>query len=71
MMPCPQCKGKTGVIDTSYTETKGRTRRRRCCTSCSHKFTTYEMTQMDFDEKSKQEAKRITAYTLSKTLENF
>lgn len=41
-MNCPYCEHqKTRVIDTSH-ETRGGIRRRRVCTSCEQRFTTYE-----------------------------
>lgn len=41
-MQCPYCQHmRTRVIDTSH-DTKGGIRRRRLCTKCSERFTTYE-----------------------------
>jgi len=40
-MICPNCRGWTGVIDTSK---RARfIRRRRVCEDCGHRFTTYEV----------------------------
>lgn len=40
MMRCPECGGRTGVIDCRATVTS--IRRRRECKSCGARFTTYE-----------------------------
>ncbi len=41
-MKCPYCEHeKTRVIDTSH-DTRGGIRRRRVCTNCSQRFSTYE-----------------------------
>jgi transcriptional repressor NrdR len=39
-MPCPECKGKTKVIDTRLRDSV--VRRRRECLDCQHKFYTTE-----------------------------
>jgi transcriptional repressor NrdR len=41
-MKCPYCEhDKTRVIDTSH-DARGGIRRRRLCTNCNHRFSTYE-----------------------------
>jgi transcriptional repressor NrdR len=41
-MKCPYCEhDKTRVIDTSH-DARGGIRRRRLCTNCDHRFSTYE-----------------------------
>lgn len=40
-MPCPQCGGNSGVTDSR--PRYGSIRRRRCCLSCSLRFTTWEV----------------------------
>lgn len=44
-MECVICGGKTKVINTRRTE-DGRQYRRRKCTDCEERFTTYEVNQM-------------------------
>lgn len=46
-MQCPECDGKTKVIDSRFRDFMYRRRR---CTSCSDVFTTYEFTQLDVIE---------------------
>ena len=42
-MQCPQCKaGESSVIDSRLAEDNTAIRRRRLCTSCHGRFTTYE-----------------------------
>ena len=41
-MICPKCKGRTEVLETVNRD-KPVTRRRRRCTSCTHRFTTHEL----------------------------
>lgn len=46
-MNCPYCKnGRTRVIDTSHDARNG-IRRRRVCTKCDQRFTTYERAVLD------------------------
>lgn len=45
-MRCPQCDGEdTRVIDSRPVEAGASIRRRRRCTTCGHRFTTYERRQ--------------------------
>jgi transcriptional repressor NrdR len=39
---CPACNGSTRVAETRSAERGRATRRRRHCTSCGHRFTTFE-----------------------------
>ncbi len=41
-MYCPKCKQKTKVIDSRAMSPGNGIRRRRECTKCKHRFTTYE-----------------------------
>lgn len=41
-MKCPQCGGKTRVIDTRLRVTDNAPRRRHCCGMCGHRFSTIE-----------------------------
>lgn len=46
-MQCPRCKSKdTSVIDSRIAEDGRAIRRRRECTKCSHRFTTFERQEM-------------------------
>ena len=47
-MKCPQCNGKTKVMDSIATETS--VIRRRKCTICSSLFFTEELTYDDFSD---------------------
>lgn len=44
-MKCPKCDTlkKTEVVDSRATDNKTKIRRRRHCTVCDYKFTTYEV----------------------------
>lgn len=45
-MNCPACKKRTGVevVDSRFDRETQRVRRRRRCTSCAHRWTTWEVT---------------------------
>ena len=46
-MFCPRCKSPdTGVIDSRLTEEGRAVRRRRECTKCDHRFTTFERQEL-------------------------
>ncbi|OGJ55594.1 transcriptional regulator NrdR [Candidatus Peribacteria bacterium RIFCSPHIGHO2_02_FULL_52_16] len=46
-MHCPRCKSPdTGVIDSRLTEEGRAVRRRRECTKCDHRFTTFERQEL-------------------------
>ncbi len=48
-MRCPKCKAEdTKVIDSRIIEDGFAIRRRRECSSCGYRFTTYERVDMDF-----------------------
>lgn len=42
-MLCPECDGKTKVINTRH---RGKLFRRRECVECGYRFNTYEVDQM-------------------------
>lgn len=57
-MNCPSChKGETEVIDSRETE-EGEIRRRRECTRCGYRFTTYEAPFLDFPMVAKKDGRR-------------
>jgi transcriptional repressor NrdR len=39
---CPRCDSPTGILETRKAEAGAVLRRRRECSSCGHRFTTYE-----------------------------
>ena len=41
--PCPKCGGGTLVRDSRWSEPKQSVRRRRSCSDCGLRFTTYEL----------------------------
>lgn len=43
-MLCPECGSTTKVTDSRY---RSKQYRRRLCKSCGHRFTTYEISQID------------------------
>lgn len=46
--PCPRCNHRTfRVVDSRFSQ--GIKRRRRVCSSCAHKATTYEISSADFE----------------------
>lgn len=47
-VPCPQCDGRNSLVTDSRGREKGRTYRRRKCTTCSTKFSTIELSEADF-----------------------
>jgi transcriptional regulator NrdR family protein len=56
-MVCPKCNSKLGVTDSRQTEAY--IRRRRICTKCDYKFTTYEMLDSEYIEKIEKENKEL------------
>lgn len=57
-MQCPSChKGETEVIDSRETE-DGEIRRRRECTRCGFRFTTYEAPYLDYPMVVKKDGSR-------------
>ena len=49
---CPKCGEKTTVIDSRNAHTGRYVRRRRECTRCGYRFTTYEMSEEEFLKKT-------------------
>ena len=41
-MNCPRCDSPTAILETRKAESGAALRRRRECSSCGHRFTTYE-----------------------------
>jgi transcriptional repressor NrdR len=41
-MTCPRCQSPTRVLESRPAEAGGATRRRRECSACGHRFTTFE-----------------------------
>ncbi len=41
-MDCPSCGSQTKVLESRRAEDGGAVRRRRCCTSCGRRFTSFE-----------------------------
>jgi transcriptional repressor NrdR len=39
---CPRCQASTGILETRRADDGNAVRRRRQCSSCGHRFTTYE-----------------------------
>jgi transcriptional repressor NrdR len=46
-MDCPRCHRPTRTLETRRVEDGAAVRRRRRCTECGHRFTTYERRQRD------------------------
>lgn len=62
-MNCPKCNGTTSVLDSRRTS-ENFMRRRRNCSGCSHKFTTYESWHKpDRRDRSQYHAARYAAKT--------
>ena len=47
----------TGVLDSRPIENGSRIRRRRMCGACGHRFTTYEISQEEWDRLKAQDAR--------------
>ena len=59
-MRCPFCHGEdTQVMDTRVSEEGDTTRRRRRCTSCDKRFTTYERAELTFPAIVKKNGSRV------------
>jgi len=41
-MNCPRCESSTSILETRKADSGAALRRRRQCSSCGHRFTTYE-----------------------------
>ena len=49
-MPKTNCSHQNSVVLDSRPIGGGRVRRRRECKACGHKFTTYEITENDYED---------------------
>ncbi|MFO7580397.1 transcriptional regulator NrdR [Nitrosomonas halophila] len=59
-MRCPFCGAEdTSVIDSRESEEGTRIRRRRRCTACEKRFTTYETIELRFPQVIKQDGNRV------------
>ncbi|MDO9014439.1 MAG: transcriptional regulator NrdR [Polynucleobacter sp.] len=59
-MRCPFCHGEdTQVMDTRVSDEGDTTRRRRRCTSCDKRFTTYERAELAFPAIVKKNGSRV------------
>ena len=59
-MRCPFCgHGETQVVETRMAEDGGFIRRRRQCTHCEKRFTTYERPDVNFPSVVKKDGRRI------------
>ena len=59
-MRCPFCHGDdTQVMDTRVSDEGDTTRRRRRCTSCDKRFTTYERAELTFPAIVKKNGSRV------------
>ena len=67
-MKCPFCsRSETPVVETRISEDGGSIRRRRQCTACEKRFTTYERADVNFPAIIKKDSRRI-AYERAKLL---
>ena len=70
-MKCPFCgHDDTPVIDSRVSEDGGAIRRRRRCTACDKRFTTYETADLRMPQVVKQNGKR-EEFTLDKLRQGF
>jgi transcriptional repressor NrdR len=70
-MKCPFCKSSdTQVIDSRVSDDGDSIRRRRRCTSCSKRFTTYETIELRMPQVVKQDGSR-TEFDLEKLRTGF
>lgn len=59
-MRCPFCGAEdTSVVDSRVSEEGSRIRRRRQCTACGKRFTTYETVEVRFPQVIKQGGNRV------------
>jgi len=59
-MKCPFCgHAETQVVETRLSEDGGFVRRRRRCSSCDKRFTTYERPEVSFPNVVKKDGRRI------------
>ncbi len=59
-MKCPFCgHAETQVVETRLSEDSGFVRRRRRCSSCDKRFTTYERPEVSFPMVVKKDGRRI------------
>jgi len=57
-MDCPQCQAVTRVVETRAAESGAALRRRRECSSCSRRFTTYERCETEVLHVRKRDGER-------------
>ncbi len=57
-MNCPRCEQPTSILETRKAEGGAALRRRRECSSCGHRFTTYERAVPEVLEVIKRNGKR-------------
>ena len=70
-MKCPFCAHpETQVVETRVSEEGGFIRRRRQCSACDKRFTTYERPEVSFPTVVKKDGRRIE-YDRSKLLGSF
>ena len=70
-MKCPFCgHAETQVVETRLSEDSGFVRRRRRCSACDKRFTTYERPEVSFPMVVKKDGRRIP-YTRSKILDSM
>ena len=70
-MKCPFCSHQeTQVVETRVSEEEDFIRRRRRCSACEKRFTTYERPEVNFPVVVKKDGRR-TEYTRTKLLGSF
>ncbi|HEY3191526.1 MAG TPA: transcriptional regulator NrdR [Solirubrobacterales bacterium] len=57
-MNCPRCESSTSILETRKAEGGAALRRRRECTACRHRFTTYERAVPEVREVIKRDGQR-------------
>jgi transcriptional repressor NrdR len=55
---CPRCESSTSILETRKAEGGAALRRRRECTACRHRFTTYERAVPEVREVIKRDGQR-------------
>jgi transcriptional repressor NrdR len=55
---CPRCESSTSILETRKAEGGAALRRRRECTACGHRFTTYERAVPEVLEVIKRDGQR-------------
>lgn len=70
-MRCPFCNAEdTSVINSRVSEEGGRVRRRRHCTACGKRFTTYETVELRLPQVVKKNGNRVE-FNRNKLLTSF